>query len=49
VTSTIAGVLNATGSSNGFAYDFKSNHSELLPIPEAAIEADYNLTQDYGY
>jgi hypothetical protein len=49
VTSTIANVLNATGSSNGFAYDFKPNHSELLPIPEAAIEADYNLTQDYGY
>ena len=49
VTSTIAGVLSATGSSNAFAYDFKPNHSELLPIPEAAIEADYNLTQDYGY
>jgi starch-binding outer membrane protein, SusD/RagB family len=49
VTSTIANVLSATGSSNGFAYDFKPNHSELLPIPEAAIEADYNLTQDYGY
>jgi len=49
VTSTIGGVLSATGSSNGFAYDFKPNHSELLPIPEAAIEADYNLTQDYGY
>ena len=49
VTSTIAGVLSASGSSNGFAYDFKPNHSELLPIPESAIEADYNLTQDYGY
>ena len=49
VTSTIAGVLSASGSSNGFAYDFKPNHSELLPIPEAAIEADYNLIQDYGY
>lgn len=49
VTSTIANVLSATGSSNAFAYDFKPNHSELLPIPEAAIEADYNLIQDYGY
>jgi hypothetical protein len=49
VTSTIAGVLSSSGSSNGFAYDFKPNHSELLPIPLAALEADYNLTQDYGY
>lgn len=49
VSSAIAGVLSASGSSNGFAYDFKPNHSELLPIPQAAIAADYNLTQDYGY
>jgi hypothetical protein len=49
VTSTIAAVLSSSGSSNAFAYDFQPNHSELLPIPEAAIEADYNLTQDYGY
>jgi hypothetical protein len=49
VTSTIANVLSSSGSSNGFAYDFKPNHSELLPIPLAALEADYNLTQDYGY
>jgi starch-binding outer membrane protein, SusD/RagB family len=49
VTSAIANVLSSSGSSNGFAYDFKPNHSELLPIPLAAIEADYNLTQDYGY
>ncbi len=49
VTSTVAGVLSSSGSSNGFAFDFKANHSELLPIPQAAIDADYNLTQDYGY
>jgi hypothetical protein len=49
VTSTIATVLSSSGSSNAFAYDFQPNHSELLPIPLAAIEADYNLTQDYGY
>ena len=49
VTSTVAGVLNMSGSSNAFAYDFKPNHSELLPIPISAIEADVNLTQDYGY
>lgn len=49
VTSAIATVLQMSGSANGYAYDFKPNHSELLPIPEAAIEADVNLTQDYGY
>ena len=49
VTSTIANVLSSSGSSNAFAFDFKPNHSELLPIPQAAIDADYNLTQDYGY
>ena len=49
VTSAIAGVLSSSGSSNAFAADFKPNHSELLPIPQAAIAADYNLTQDYGY
>jgi hypothetical protein len=49
VTSTIANVLGSSGSSNAYAFDFKSNHSELLPIPQAAIDADYNLTQDYGY
>jgi starch-binding outer membrane protein, SusD/RagB family len=49
VTSTIANVLSSSGSSNGFAFDFKPNHSELLPIPIAALQADYNLVQDYGY
>jgi hypothetical protein len=49
VTSTIANVLSSSGSANGFAFDFKPNHSELLPIPTAALEADYNLVQDYGY
>ncbi|HXB34965.1 MAG TPA: RagB/SusD family nutrient uptake outer membrane protein [Puia sp.] len=49
VTSKVAGVLSSSGSSNGFAFDFKANHSELLPIPQAAIDADYNLIQDYGY
>jgi starch-binding outer membrane protein, SusD/RagB family len=49
VTSTIANVLSSSGSSNGYAFDFTPDHSELLPIPQAAIDADYNLTQDYGY
>ena len=49
VTSTIAGVLGSSGSSNAYAFDFKPNHSELLPIPQAALDADYNLIQDYGY
>lgn len=49
VTSAIAGVLSSSGASNAYAFDFKPNHSELLPIPISAIEADYNLVQDYGY
>ncbi len=49
VTSAIVGLLSSTSSSGAFAYDFKPNHSELLPIPISAIAADYNLTQDYGY
>jgi hypothetical protein len=49
VTSSIANVLGSSGSSNAFAFDFKPNHSELLPIPQAALDADFNLTQDYGY
>lgn len=49
VTSAITGVLSTTSSSGAYAADFKPNHSELLPIPQAAIAADYNLTQDYGY
>ena len=49
MTSTVANVLNMSGSSSGFAYDFKPNHSELLPIPQSALDADHNLVQDYGY
>jgi hypothetical protein len=45
----ISTVLNATGSSNGFAFYFTPNHSELLPIPQQALDANYNLKQDYGY
>jgi hypothetical protein len=48
-TPTLANVLGSSGSSNAFAFDFKPNHSELLPIPQAALDADYNLIQDYGY
>ncbi len=46
---TISTILMQTGSSNGYAFDFKANHSELLPIPQAALDANYNLKQDYGY
>ncbi|OQP43190.1 carbohydrate-binding protein SusD [Niastella yeongjuensis] len=28
---------------------FKPNHSELLPIPQPSIDANPNITQDYGY
>ncbi|HTI10739.1 MAG TPA: RagB/SusD family nutrient uptake outer membrane protein [Puia sp.] len=38
-----------TSSSGSFAAGFTPNHSELLPIPQSAIDADYNLKQDYGY
>lgn len=49
VSKAIANVLNATGSSNGYAFYFKEDHSELLPVPQAALDANHNLTQDYGY
>ena len=49
VTSAIANLLLSSSSSGAYAADFKPNHSELLPIPQSAIAADYNLTQDYGY
>jgi hypothetical protein len=49
VNSAIANVLMQTGSSNGYAFDFKPNHSELLPIPTTVLQANYNLAQDYGY
>lgn len=32
-----------------FAVAFTPNHSELLPIPQSAIDANPALTQDYGY
>jgi hypothetical protein len=49
VTKAVNGVLSATGSSNGYAYYFTPNHSELLPIPQQALDANKNLKQDYGY
>jgi hypothetical protein len=49
VSKAIANVLSATGASNGYAFYFAENHSELLPIPQAALDANYNLKQDYGY
>jgi hypothetical protein len=49
VNKSVATVLQATGSSNAFALGFTPNHSELFPIPLSALEADYKLTQDYGY
>lgn len=32
-----------------YAEGFQQNHSELYPIPQASIDANPNLTQDYGY
>lgn len=31
------------------APNFLPNHSEVLPIPQTAIEANGNITQDFGY
>jgi hypothetical protein len=49
VNSAVANVLNQSGSSSGYAFGFLPNHSELLPIPQAAIDANFNLKQEYGY
>lgn len=49
VSKAISTVLQQTGASNGYAFFFKANHSELLPIPQGALDANYKLTQDYGY
>jgi len=38
-----------TGNFAYYAEGFKPNHSELFPIPQASIDANPNLTQDYGY
>jgi len=32
-----------------FAYAFKANHNELLPLATATLTANSALTQDYGY
>lgn len=49
VSKAVSNILSASGSSNGYAFYFKSNHSELLPIPQQVLDANKNLTQDYGY
>jgi len=38
-----------TGNFSYYAEGFKPDHSELLPIPQQSIDANPNLTQDYGY
>jgi len=38
-----------SGNLQYFAEGFQANHSELLPIPQSARDANPNLTQDYGY
>lgn len=43
-SSTVVAALTAK-----IAPQFKPNHSELLPIPASAIEANPKLTQDYDY
>ncbi|WP_256011244.1 RagB/SusD family nutrient uptake outer membrane protein [Desertivirga xinjiangensis] len=34
---------------NNVAQMFRSNHSELLPLPQSATESNTKLKQDYGY
>ena len=44
--------INANVNQGNFSYyaeGFKENHSELFPIPQSSIDANPNLTQDYGY
>jgi starch-binding outer membrane protein, SusD/RagB family len=48
-TTGVKGVLAAGSSSGAFAIGFQPNHSELLPIPQTALDNDVNLKQDYGY
>lgn len=38
-----------TGNFSYYAEGFKENHSEIFPIPQQSIDANPNLTQDYGY
>ena len=49
VNSSVANILNQTGSSNGYAFGFTPNHSELLPIPQSALDANFKLKQEFGY
>jgi starch-binding outer membrane protein, SusD/RagB family len=49
VSSAVAGILAQSGASNGYAYGFTPNHSELLPIPQTALDANFRLKQEYGY
>jgi hypothetical protein len=44
VRSSIATTINTY-----YAESFHENHSELLPIPQASLDANPRLTQDYGY
>ena len=37
------------GNFSYYAEGFKENHSELFPIPQQSIDANPDLTQDYGY
>jgi hypothetical protein len=40
ITATIVNILGS---------NFEANKSELLPLPQASIDANPKLTQDYGY
>jgi hypothetical protein len=40
---------SVTGTSTGFATYFEANKKELFPFPKAALNANPNLVQNYGY
>ncbi|MBA9076346.1 MULTISPECIES: RagB/SusD family nutrient uptake outer membrane protein [Rufibacter] len=41
--------LHISGPDRAFASQFTANKSELFPIPTGALNANFRLTQDYGY
>jgi hypothetical protein len=42
-------LLSTLITNGAYAESFTPNKNELLPIPRAALDANRNLSQDYGY
>jgi hypothetical protein len=47
--SWLAGMTQYAGYTTNLGKYFVANHSELFPLPQAAIDGNPNLHQDYGY